>query len=94
MTKEIASKILARLNSITTILNAGTRTTLTDEGNDGGDVCELGHAQIMAVIYGLEDVADHVRIASETPEDREAQEEADDLLNEQESVYWQGLGIR
>jgi hypothetical protein len=82
MNKNAADKILARINAINTILNSGTRTSLTPEGNDAGDICELNHAQIQAVMFNLDQIVDEVR-----------ESDNDDLLEEQESVYWAGLGI-
>jgi hypothetical protein len=67
MNKNAADKILARINAINTILNAGTRTSLTPEGNDAGDICELNHAQIQAVMFNLDRFLSLIPLKEKTP---------------------------
>jgi hypothetical protein len=48
------------------------------------------------MITSLEDLADEIILASQTPEEREewlAEEEAEALREEQNAVYYRGLGL-
>ena len=89
MDKNTADRILRRITVINAIITAGSKVTVTPDGNDGAEVCELNFAQLNAIMFGLDDIVDEVRKAAETPEEREARE----LVEEEERIYWQGLGI-
>ena len=62
---------------------------------DGSESCRIQVSDFL-MITSLEDLADEIILASQTPEEREewlAEEEAEALREEQNAVYYRGLGL-
>lgn len=94
--KETATRIHALTVKIGKVLRNNTMASPPDaNGCDQADTVILRCGEEMDIQYALEEIAELVKKAAETPAEREAREtreEADDLRDEQDSAYYSGLG--